>query len=88
MALEMADDTRPLSRDETGGYGRETDWWSMGAMLYELAYGVAPFFARDIKQTYLKITDHHVRAPGGIPIFFPISNDQARFLLLEKPPFR
>ncbi|KAI0917995.1 hypothetical protein AcW1_006983 [Taiwanofungus camphoratus] len=59
VALEMADDTRPLSRDETGGYGRETDWWSMGAMLYELAYGVAPFFARDIKQTYLKITDHH-----------------------------
>ncbi|KAI0053994.1 kinase-like protein [Auriscalpium vulgare] len=39
-------------------YGVETDWWSMGAMLYELAYGVAPFFAKDIRTTYLKIVDH------------------------------
>ncbi|KAI5118719.1 hypothetical protein M0805_004517 [Coniferiporia weirii] len=40
------------------GYGRETDWWSLGAMLYELAYGVAPFFANDIRQTYLRIVEH------------------------------
>ena len=40
-----------------GGYGVETDWWSTGAMIYEMAYGVAPFFARDIRATYLKIID-------------------------------
>jgi len=40
-----------------GGYGVETDWWSTGAMIYEMAYGVAPFFARDIRSTYLKIID-------------------------------
>jgi len=39
-------------------YGVEVDWWSMGAMLYEMAYGVAPFFASDIRTTYLKIIDH------------------------------
>lgn len=45
---------------EMNGYGRETDWWSLGAMLYEMAYGVAPFFAKDIRQTYLRIMDHEV----------------------------
>lgn len=30
-------------------------------MIYEMAYGVAPFFARDIRQTYLKIMNHEVR---------------------------
>ena len=28
-----------------------------GAMVYEVAYGVAPFFARAIRSTYLKIID-------------------------------
>lgn len=42
---------------EEGTYGVETDWWSMGAMVYEMIYGVAPFFAKDIRTTYLKIMD-------------------------------
>ena len=40
-----------------GGYGVETDWWSAGAMIYEMTYGVAPFFAHDIRSTYLEIID-------------------------------
>ena len=61
VALEMSDEPIDDSKDDViGGYGRETDWWSMGAMLYEMVYGVAPFFAKDIRQTYLKIMDHNV----------------------------
>ena len=72
VALEMTDDDQDISAsgdraaggdgDGDNGYGRETDWWSLGAMLYEMAYGVAPFFANDIRQTYLMIMDHDVRA--------------------------
>jgi len=59
VAMEMSDEE--TDREEVnmgeGGYGVETDWWSTGAMIYEMAYGVAPFFARDIRSTYLKIMD-------------------------------
>ncbi|TFY77005.1 hypothetical protein EWM64_g7008 [Hericium alpestre] len=60
VAMEMSDEEASQLRndDGDGGYGVETDWWSMGAMLYEMAYGVAPFWARDIRTTYLKIVDH------------------------------
>lgn len=63
VALELEDEDEfdePRMEDDTDGYGRETDWWSLGAMLYEMAYGFAPFFAKDIRQTYLRIIDHEV----------------------------
>lgn len=47
--------------DDEGGYGRETDWWSLGVTIYELVYGVAPFFAKDIRGTYDRIINHQVR---------------------------
>lgn len=71
VALEMSEDGEELlTNSGGGGYGRETDWWSMGAMLYEMAYGVAPFFAKDIRQTYVKITDHYnsLKFNKSIPI--------------------
>ena len=58
--MEMDDDERWAKEHKQPGYGRETDWWSMGAMLYEMAYGVAPFFSREIRHTYAKIIEYHV----------------------------
>jgi serine/threonine protein kinase len=62
LALELSDDSvvPPSISKEAGSYGSEVDWWSLGAVLYELAYGVAPFFAKDIRTTYLRILDYQV----------------------------
>jgi len=59
VAMEMSADEVDEGQTDMGegGYGVETDWWSTGAMIYEMVYGVAPFFARDIRSTYLKIID-------------------------------
>jgi serine/threonine protein kinase len=57
VAMEMSDDGKADKREMNVCYGVETDWWSTGAMVYEMAYGAAPFFARDIRSTYLKIMD-------------------------------
>ena len=57
MELSDEEGDRKEKNPEEGGYGAETDWWSAGAMIYEMVFGAAPFFARDIRSTYLKIVD-------------------------------
>ncbi|KAJ2916180.1 hypothetical protein MD484_g4240, partial [Candolleomyces efflorescens] len=74
VALEMEDEdeatiARELKQDAEG-YGVETDWWSLGAMLYEMVYGKAPFYANEIRHTYQRIISHEksLRFPndGGV----------------------
>lgn len=79
VALEMEDDEHWSKEHKRSGYGRETDWWSMGAMFYEMVYGIAPFFSREIRHTYMKIIEHHVcllcsnsRDPSDSPCGMPL----------------
>jgi len=39
------------------GYGKECDWWSLGAILFECLVGYAPFCSENPMDTYLKIID-------------------------------
>ena len=59
-AAEIREETDINLSDDEEGYGCETDWWSLGAVMYELALGVAPFFATDIQRTYSLIVGHEV----------------------------
>ncbi|KAG0702613.1 kinase-like domain-containing protein [Suillus ampliporus] len=86
LALELSDDnTSPSISKETGSYGLEVDWWSLGAMLYELAYGVTPFFAKDIRTTYLRILDHEtsLRFNAAVPVSKKLQ-DLLRGLLTDR----
>ncbi|KAL4252040.1 hypothetical protein ABKN59_001808 [Abortiporus biennis] len=83
VALEMDDEPGSSSHDDTiGGYGRETDWWSLGAMFYEMVCGVAPFFANDIRQTYAKIMDHNrsLRFNNSVSVSDSLKDLLRRFL--------
>ena len=33
-------------------YGRSVDWWCLGAVLYEMLYGLPPFYSRDTSAMY------------------------------------
>lgn len=37
------------------GYGMECDWWSLGAILYEMVVGYPPFYSDDPMGTCRKI---------------------------------
>ena len=83
VALEMEDEEAWASMHKPAGYGRETDWWSMGAMLYEMAYGVAPFFSREIRHTYARIMDHHVSIPRSVWYVYGMTQHRQRSLKFD-----
>ncbi|KAI0028858.1 kinase-like domain-containing protein [Vararia minispora EC-137] len=87
VALEMSETLNdPINPSEISaklnGYGLETDWWSMGAMVYEMIYGIAPFFANDVRTTYLKIMDHKrsLHFSSTIPVSSALQDLIARLL--------
>ncbi|CAI4229384.1 unnamed protein product [Auanema sp. JU1783] len=47
-------------------YDRTVDWWCLGAVLYEMLYGLPPFYSKDHKEMYDKIVNqplklkHHI----------------------------
>lgn len=53
--LEHQPNTEATLRDRKRGYDASVDWWSFGAMCYEMITGMAPFYAETIEETYCKI---------------------------------
>ncbi|CAI9100648.1 OLC1v1037790C5 [Oldenlandia corymbosa var. corymbosa] len=47
------------------GYGMECDWWSLGAIMYEMLVGYPPFYSDDPITTCRKIVHwkHHLKFP-------------------------
>ncbi|XP_018096727.1 serine/threonine-protein kinase Sgk2 isoform X1 [Xenopus laevis] len=45
-------------------YDRTVDWWCLGAVLYEMLYGLPPFYSRDVSQMYDNILSQPLQLPG------------------------
>ncbi|CAH8458604.1 unnamed protein product [Schistosoma curassoni] len=41
-----------------GSYGFEVDWWALDAVIYDMLYGVTPFYSETLVNTYANIVNH------------------------------
>ncbi|KIY49223.1 kinase-like protein [Fistulina hepatica ATCC 64428] len=50
------------------GYGRECDWWSLGAIMFECLVGYPPFCSQSTHETYKKIIEweRHLMFPDDV----------------------
>ncbi|KAF8621601.1 hypothetical protein AX15_007621 [Amanita polypyramis BW_CC] len=53
---------------ERQGYGKECDWWSMGAIMFECLVGYPPFCSETTHETYQKIVqwEHYLVFPNDV----------------------
>jgi serum/glucocorticoid-regulated kinase 3 len=49
-------------------YDRTVDWWCLGAVLYEMLYGLPPFYSRDTAEMYDNILHKPVRLRTNISL--------------------
>jgi RAC serine/threonine-protein kinase len=48
------------------GHGRAVDWWSLGALLYEMLWGLPPFFREDKNEVIQKVKTESVKLPPSL----------------------
>ena len=48
------------------GHNKAADWWSYGILLYEMLYGVSPFYSKDTEKMFDLITKSDLKFPKNI----------------------
>ncbi|CAK5263042.1 unnamed protein product [Mycena citricolor] len=58
---------------QQNGYGKECDWWSLGAIAFECLVGYPPFCSESTHETYQKIIQwqHHLIFPDDVHLSRP-----------------
>lgn len=54
------------STGETVIYGPEVDYWTVGVILFEMFYGITPFYSNSLRETYSKIQNIDFKFEEGI----------------------
>lgn len=67
------------------GHGRAVDWWSLGALLFEMVTGLPPFYSRNREQMFEKIMKAELAFPNFVS---PLAKDILTRLLVRDPKFR
>jgi protein-serine/threonine kinase len=70
------------------GHGFTVDWWALGVLVYEMAFGQSPFKGRNRKETFRKVLLREVEFPGDSTRRMPELTDLVARLLEEDPPRR
>ena len=66
------------------GHNMMADWWSYGTLIYEMLFGIPPFFSQNVEKMYEFITKSELKFPKK----FKVTDDVKDFLtkLLIKNP--
>jgi len=68
------------------GYGKTSDWWTFGTLLYEMMVGIPPFYNQNQSLMFQLIRDSEVKFPSRPPL-----SDEAKDIikkLLVKDPHK
>jgi serum/glucocorticoid-regulated kinase 2 len=57
-----------LSLNNCVRYGCEVDWWTLGALLFEMLTGLPPFYDADVQTMYQKILAQPLSVDGLSPL--------------------
>ena len=67
------------------GHGKAADWWSYGAIIYEMVFGIPPFYTKNRTKLYDNIKNKELEIPPGMTADL---NDLISRLLVKDPSQR